>query len=51
MDVGDSFFIPALNTAEMVYAAECGAKRAKVQIKVFITSKDKHLGIRVWRVA
>ncbi len=51
MDVGNSFFIPTLNTAETVYAAECGAKRAKIQVKVFITSKDNHLGVRVWRVA
>jgi hypothetical protein len=51
MDIGDSFFIPTLNTAETLYAAECGAKRAKVQVKVFITSKDNHLGVRVWRVA
>ena len=51
MDIGDSFFIPTLNTAEMVYAVECGAKRAKIQIKTFITSKDNHLGVRVWRVA
>ena len=51
MEVGNSFFIPTTKTAPMLYAIECGAKRAKVQVKSFITSKDGHLGVRVWRIS
>jgi hypothetical protein len=51
MEVGDSFFIPTIQTGPMLYAIECGAKRSKVQMKAFITSKDGHLGVRAWRVA
>ena len=51
MNIGESFFIPTLNTAEMVYAIECGAKRAKIKVKVYITTKKNHLGVRAWRVA
>jgi hypothetical protein len=50
MDVGDSFFIPTLRFAEMIYAIDCGAKRAKIKIKCYITAKDEHLGVRTWRV-
>lgn len=50
MERGESFFIPTLKTAEMTYAVQEGAKRAKVKVKVFVTMKNDHLGIRVWRV-
>jgi hypothetical protein len=51
MSIGESFFIPTLNTAEMVYAIERGAKRSKIKVKVYITSKKNHLGVRTWRIA
>ena len=50
MEVGDSFFIPTLRFAEMIYAINAGAKRAKVRVKTFVTAKDEHLGVRTWRV-
>jgi hypothetical protein len=50
MSVGDSFFIPTLRGPDMIYAVEMGAKRAKVRIKVYQTTKDNHLGVRVWRI-
>lgn len=50
MDVGESFFIPTLRFAEMVYAIEEGAKRAGIRVKCFVTAKDNHLGVRVWRM-
>ena len=50
MLVGDSFFIPTLNTAEILYAIECGAKKAKIPIKAYITTKENHLGVRAWRI-
>jgi hypothetical protein len=50
MGVGDSFFIPTLRFAELIYAIDCGAKRKGIKVKSYITSKDKHIGIRTWRV-
>jgi hypothetical protein len=51
MGVGDSFFIPTLKFAEMIYAIDCGAKRSGIKVKSYIATKDKHLGVRTWRVA
>jgi hypothetical protein len=50
MEVGDSFFIPTLRFAEMIYAIDSGSKRAGIKVKSYITAKDKHIGVRTWRV-
>tara|TARA_R100000479_G_scaffold172511_1_gene117220 strand:- start:1783 stop:1938 length:156 start_codon:yes stop_codon:yes gene_type:complete len=50
MDIGESFFIPTLKTSHLIYAIESGAKRAGIRVKVFVTSKDNHIGVRVWRL-
>jgi hypothetical protein len=50
MRVGESFFIPTLRPAELIYAIDCGAKRANIRIKMFVVSKDNLLGVRTWRV-
>ena len=50
MGVGDSFFIPTLKPANMLYIMDTRAKVAKYRIKVCITIKDDCLGVRVWRV-
>ena len=50
MEVGDSFFIPTLRFAEMIYAIDSGSKRAGIKVKSYITTKDKHIGVRTWRV-
>jgi len=50
MGVGDSFFIPTLRPAELLFAVDNRAKVAGVKVKAFPTSKDGRLGIRVWRV-
>lgn len=50
MEVGESFFIPTLRFAEMIYAIDCGAKRARVRVKSYITTKDNHIGVRTWRI-
>ncbi len=50
MEVGESFFIPTLRFAEMIYAIDCGAKRAKIRVKSYITTKDNHIGVRTWRI-
>ena len=51
MDVGDSFFIPTLRPAEMIYSIDCGAKRVGIRVKSFYTFKGDQLGVRTWRVA
>jgi ethanolamine utilization microcompartment shell protein EutL len=50
LDVGESFFIPTLKPANLVYMIETGAKRAGVRVKTFITHKDGMMGVRTWRV-
>jgi hypothetical protein len=50
MEIGDSFFIPTLRFAEIMYAVDSGSKRDKTRVKCYVTVKDSHLGIRVWRV-
>ena len=50
MLVGDSFFIPTLKPSPMIYAIDCGAKRAEVVIRSFVTQKDGCLGVRAWRI-
>ena len=50
MEIGESFFIPTLKSSDMIYAIESGAKRVGVKVKVFVTIKDDHFGVRVWRL-
>lgn len=51
MRVGDSFFVPTLKPAEMIYQIDSAAKRAKVKVKIYTSSKDGCLGVRVWRIS
>jgi len=39
-----------LRFAEMIYAVDSGSKRAKLRVKSYVTVKDSHIGVRVWRV-
>jgi len=50
MNVGDSFFIPTLKIAEMIYVVDCRAKAAQVKVKAYAASKEGHIGVRVWRI-
>ena len=50
MEVGDSFFVPTVKPAEMIYKLDTCAKLAKVRIKAYTSSTNNHLGVRVWRV-
>lgn len=50
MSIGDSFFIPTLKPSAMIYAIESGAKRAGYKVKAFVTTKDRCLGVRAWRI-
>jgi hypothetical protein len=49
MRVGDSFFIPTVRPAQMIYTVDSCAKNAGVRIRAFTSSKEGHLGVRVWR--
>lgn len=51
MEVGDAFFIPTVKPADMLYKIDTCAKLAKVKVKAFTSSKEGHLGVRVWRVS
>lgn len=51
MNVGDSFFIPTLRPAEMVFVIDSRAKAAGVKVKAYASSKDGMLGVRVWRTS
>jgi hypothetical protein len=51
LSVGESFFIPTLKPANMLYVIDTRAKDAKIRIKAFTSTKDGVLGVRVWRVA
>lgn len=50
MNPGDSFFVPTLKPLEMLYIIDSRAKTAKVKVKAYASSKDGHLGVRVWRI-
>jgi hypothetical protein len=50
MGVGDSFFIPTLKIAEMLYAVDCRSKVAQIKVKAYASSKEGHIGVRVWRI-
>ena len=50
MGVGESFFIPTVRLAEMIYAIDSGAKRAGIRVKAYVVVKDDHIGVRAWRV-
>jgi len=51
MEIGDSFFIPTLRPAELIYMIDSGSKKAGIKMKSFVASKDGHLGVRSWRVS
>jgi len=49
MRVGDSFFIPTLRPAKLIYTITETSKRAKIRVKCYPTREDGYLGVRVWR--
>lgn len=51
MAVGDSFFIPTLKPALMLSVVQERAKIARIRVRVYASSNDGCLGIRVWRTA
>lgn len=49
MSVGNSFFLPTLHPAQMIYIIDTQAKEAGIRVRCFITSKEGVLGVRAWR--
>jgi len=49
MQVKDSFFIPTLRPAELIYSIDSGAKRVGMRMKCYVTMKDGCMGVRAWR--
>ena len=50
MNVGDSFFLPTVKPASLIYVVDSRAKACGVRVKSYASPKDGHLGVRVWRV-
>tara|TARA_R110000803_G_scaffold67581_1_gene129294 strand:- start:240 stop:440 length:201 start_codon:yes stop_codon:yes gene_type:complete len=50
MEIGDSFFIPTLKSANLIYSIERGAKKAKVKVKTYSVVEDDFMGVRTWRI-
>jgi hypothetical protein len=50
MELGDSFFIPTLRAAPLIYTAIEESKKAKIRVKAHPAVKDGVMGIRIWRV-
>ena len=50
MDVGDSFFIPTLRPAHLLYSIDSTSKKAGVKVKAYTTTEREILGVRVWRI-
>lgn len=51
MEVGDSFFIPTVRPAALIYVIDSRAKAYGIKVKSYTTSKEGHLGVRVWRIS
>jgi hypothetical protein len=50
MRVGDSFFIPTLKPANLIYVIDTRSKVAKYKTRSIVTTKDGCLGVRTWRI-
>lgn len=50
MEIGESFFIPTVRPALMLYNIENKAKKYRVKVKVYVTTHNGWMGVRVWRL-
>lgn len=50
MRIGQSFFIPTVQPARLIYVLDTRAKEDGIRIKSFITTEDGYLGVRTWRM-
>jgi len=51
MNVGDSFFIPTMRPAHMMYVIDTTSKKVGVAIKAYPRTEKGVLGVRAWRVS
>lgn len=49
MGIGDSFFVPTLKPAALIYVIESRAKAVDIRVRAYTATKDGYLGVRVWR--
>jgi len=49
MSIGESFFIPTLRPAYLIYVINRASKRAKIKTRSCVHTKDGCLGVRTWR--
>lgn len=50
MLVGNSFFIPTLRPAELIYITDTRAKECGIKVKSYAVTESGLLGIRTWRI-
>jgi len=50
MGIGDSFFIPTLKPAGMLYIIETRAKAAGCKVRACIAVDNDCLGVQVWKI-
>jgi|APFre7841882654_1041346.scaffolds.fasta_scaffold65445_2 hypothetical protein len=50
MEVGDSFFIPTMRPAKLMYIIDTSAKKYGIKVKSYITTEEGYYGIRTWRL-
>lgn len=50
MEVGDSFFIPTLRPAHLIFVIDTRAKVAGYRVKSYATMHEGLLGVRTWRI-
>lgn len=48
--IGESFFVPTLQPSKMLYIVTERAKRVGMKVKIYVTSNEGCMGIRVWRI-
>jgi len=51
MEVGDSFFIPTMRPAKLMYIIDTSSKKHGIRVKSYITTEEGFYGLRTWRVA
>ena len=51
MEVGDSFFIPTMRPAHLIYVIDLTSKKVGIKMKSYTRREKDILGVRSWRVA
>ena len=51
MEVGNSFFIPTMRPAKLMYVIDTTSKKYGIRVKSYITTEEGFLGLRTWRIS